>query len=226
VVLVTNTHTTPRKGESIILTFSTARPVGRSDCCKQIPPLHVPWPSSASARAPFIILCLAVDFLTHFTSMTIMPIIMSMMLNVSTFQFLNIVVTSVQNQHVTLQEFYEHFKYDVISSSLLSSSITAPSSTRRRSSPSPDDLSSDDPEPNLTTSHPPPPPGPPVINRSRALSLLLLCLCPISLYLDYFMLYVLIGTALYYFGSYTIASGRLPDFIPSVGASYFNPTLC
>ena len=72
---------------------------------------------------------------------------MSTILNVSTFQFLNIVVTSVQNQHATLPEFYEHFKYDVISSSLLSSSITAPSSTRRRSSPSPDDPPSDDPEP-------------------------------------------------------------------------------
>ena len=154
-----------------------------------------------------------------------MPIIMSMMLNVSTSQFLNIVVTSVQNQHATLQEFYEHFKYDVISSSLLSSSITAPSSTRRRSSPSPDDPPSDDPEPNITTSRPLPPPSPTMIHRSRALSLLLLCLCPIFLYLDYFMLYVLIGTVSYYFGSYTIASGRLPDFISPVGASYFYPTL-
>ena len=149
-----------------------------------------------------------------------------MMLNVSTFQFLNIAVTSVQNHHATLQEFYEHFKYDVISSSLLSSSITAPSSTRRRSSPSPDDPPSDDPEPNLMTSPPTPPPSPPVIHCSRALSLLLLSLCPISLYLDYFMLYVLTGTVLYYFGFYTIASGRLPDFIPPVGASYFLPTLC
>ena len=154
-----------------------------------------------------------------------MPIIMSMMLNVSTLQFLNIVVTSVQNQHATLPEFYEHFKYDVISSSLLSSSITAPSSTRRRSSPSLDDPPSDDPEPNLASSRPPPP-NPPVIHRTRALSLFLFCLCPISLYLDYFMLYVLIGTVLYYFESYTVASGRLPDFIPPVGASYFYPTLC
>jgi hypothetical protein len=150
---------------------------------------------------------------------------MSMMLNVSTFQLLNIVVTSVQKQHVTLQEFYEHFKYDVISSSLLSSSITAPSSTRRRS-PSPDDPPSDDLEPNVTTSPPTPPPSPPVIHRGRALSLLLLCLCPISLYLDYFMLYVLMGTVLYYFESYPIASGRLPDFISPVGASYLYPTLC
>jgi hypothetical protein len=149
-----------------------------------------------------------------------------MMLNVSTFQFLNIVVTSVQKQHATLQEFYEHFKYDVISSSLLSSSITAPSSTRRRSSSSPDDPPSDDPEPNLTTSRLPPAPSPPAIYRSRALSLLLLCLCPISFYLDYFMLYVLTGTVLYYFESYTIASGRPPDFISPVGASYFYPTLC
>ena len=147
------------------------------------------------------------------------------MLNVFTFQFLNIVVTSVQNPHANLQEFYEHFKYDVISSSLLSSSIIAPSSTRRRSSPSPDDPPSDDPEPNITTLHLPPPPSAPVIHRSRALALLLF-LCPITLYLDYFMLYVLIGTVLYYFGSNTIASGRLPDFIPPVGASYFYPTLC
>ena len=148
---------------------------------------------------------------------------MFIMLNVSTFQFLNIVV---QNQHATLQEFSERFKYDVISSSLLSSSITAPTLTRRRSSPSPDDTPDNDQEPNLTTSHPPPPPSPPVMYRSRALSPLLFCLCPISLYLDYFLLYVLIATVLYYSESYTIASGRLPDFIPPVGAIYFYPTLC
>ena len=158
--------------------------------------------------------------------MTVVPIIMSMMLNVSTFQILNIVVTSVQKQHVTLQEFYEHFKYDVISSSLLSSSITAPSSTRRRSSPSPDDLSSDDLEPNVTISSPTPLPSPPAIHRSRALSLLLLCLCPISLCLDYFMLYALLGTVSYYFEAFTIASGRPPDFISPVGACYVYPTLC
>lgn len=155
-----------------------------------------------------------------------MPIIMSMILNVSTFQFLNVVVTSVQNQHATLQEFYEHFKYDVISSSLLSSSIPAPSSTRRRSSSSPDDPPSDDPERNLTSSRPPPAPSSLVIRGSRGISLLLLCLCPISFYLDYFMLYVLIGTILYHFESYTIASGCLPDFISPVGASHFYPTLC
>jgi hypothetical protein len=149
-----------------------------------------------------------------------------MILNVSTFQFLNVVVTSVQNQHTTLQEFYEHFKYDVISSSLLSSSIPAPSSTRRRSSPSPGDPPSDDPEPNLTSSRPPPALSSPVSYGSRGLSLLLLCLCPISFYLDYFMLYVLTGTILYYFESYTIASGSLPDFISPVGASNFYPTLC
>lgn len=154
-----------------------------------------------------------------------MLIMMSMILNVSTFQFLNIVVTSVQHQHATLQEFSERFKYDVISSSLLSSSVTAPSSTRRRSSPTLDDPPSDDPEPNLTTSRTTPPPGPHVIHRSRALSLFLFCLCPISLYLDYFMLYVLMGTVLYYFEPYTIASGRLPDFIPPVGASYSYLTL-
>jgi len=154
-----------------------------------------------------------------------MPILMSMMLNVSMFQFFNAIVTSVQNHHATLQEFSEHFKYDVISSSLLSSSITPPSSIRRRSSPSPDDPPSDDPEPNLTTSSPPPPSSPPLI-RNRALSFLLFCLCPMSLYLDYFMLYVFIGTVFYYFGFYTIASGRLPDFIPPVGGSYFYPTSC
>jgi hypothetical protein len=151
--------------------------------------------------------------------MTAMSMLMSIMLNVFTFQFLDTVVTSVQHQHATLQEFSERFKYDVISSSLLSSSITAPSSTRRRSSPSLDDPPSDDPEPNLASSRPPPP-NPPVIHRTCALSLFLFCLCPISLYLDYFMLYVLIGTVLYYFESYTVASGRLPDFIPPVGVSY------
>lgn len=145
-----------------------------------------------------------------------MPIIMSMILNISTFQFLN---TVVQNQHASLQEFSERFKYDVISSPLLSSSVTAPSSTRRRSSPSPGDTPNDDPE---STSHPPPPPSPPVIYRSPAL-LLLFCLC---LYLDYFMLYVLIAIVLYSSESYTIASGPLPDFIPPVGAIYFYPTLC
>ena len=143
-------------------------------------------------------------------------------LNVSTFQFLNIVVTSVQHQHATLQEFSERFKYDVISSSLLSSSITAPSSTRRRSS-SPDEPLDDDPGPNLTTSRPP---LPQTIHRSRGLSLLFFFLCPISLYLDYFMLYVLVGTVLYYSESYTIASERPPDFIPPVGVSYSYPTSC
>ena len=150
---------------------------------------------------------------------------MSMILNMFAFQYLNIVVTSVQHHHATLQEFSERFKYDVISSSLLSSSIAAPSSTRRRSSPSPDDPPSNDPEPKLTTSRPPPPPSPPVVHRSHALSLFLFCLCPISLYLDYFMLYVLIGTILYHFEPYSIPSGRLPDFIPPVGFFYFYPAL-
>ncbi len=182
-------------------------------------------PSSASARASFLVLALAVDFFSSlYLYMTIMPIIMSMMLNKSTFQFLNVVVTSVQNQHTTLREFSERFKHDVISSSLLSSSVTAPSSTRRRSSPSPGDLPSDDPEPNLTTLSLPPPPNPSAVHRSPVWSLLLFCLCPISLYLDNVMLYVLIGTALYYYESYT-ASGRLPDFIPPVGASSFYPIL-
>src|SRR5712671_4780865 len=101
----------------------------------------------------------------------VMPIIMSTMLNVSTSQFLNIVVTSVQSQHATLQEFSERFKYDVISSSLLSSSITAPSSTRRRSSSSPDDALSDDPDlPSTTQFQVPSPPQPsqPVTYRSPA----------------------------------------------------------
>ena len=157
--------------------------------------------------------------------MTTMPIVMSMMLNFFAFQFLNIVVTSVQSQHASLQEFSERFKYDVISSSLLSSSVAAPPSTRRRSSPSFDDPPSDDPELSLTTPIPPPP-SPSVLHRSPVWWLLLFCLCPISLYLDYFMLYVLIGTGLYYFESHTIAPGRLPDFIPPVGASQFYPSLC
>jgi hypothetical protein len=146
-----------------------------------------------------------------------MPII-SMILNVFTFQFLNTVVTSVQNQHSTLQEFSERFKYDVISSSLLSSSITTPSSTRRRSFPSSDDPP-DDPEPNPTTPLPPPSLPPPAIHRSPAWSLFLFCLCPISLFLDYFMLYALFGAVLYYLESNTIASGCFPDFIPPVSAS-------
>ena len=142
-----------------------------------------------------------------------MPYYNSMMLNVFTFQFLNIVVTSVQNQHSTLREFSERFKYDVISSSLLSSSITAPSSTRRRLSSSPDDSLSDDPEPNPTTPLPPPSLSPPVIHHNPAWSLFLFCLCPISFFLlDYFMLYVIIGTVLYCLESN-------PDFIPPVGTS-------
>ena len=146
-----------------------------------------------------------------------MPII-SMVLNVFTFQFLNIVVTSVQNHHSTLQEFSERFKYDVISSSLLSSSITTPSSTRRRSFPSSDDPP-DDSEPNPTTPLPVPSLTPPAIHRSPAWSLFLFCLCPISLVLDYFMLYVLFGAVLYCLESDTIVSGCFPDFIPPVGVS-------
>jgi hypothetical protein len=139
-----------------------------------------------------------------------------MILNVFAFHFLNTVVTSVQNQSSTLREFSERFKYDVISSSLLSSSITAPSSTRRRSS-SLDDSLSDDPIPNSTTLLPPPPFNPPVIHHSLARSLFLFCLCPISLFLDCFMLYLLVGTILYYLESHPIAS--LPDYISPVGAS-------
>ncbi|KAI0289581.1 hypothetical protein BC826DRAFT_1106930 [Russula brevipes] len=129
-------------------------------------------------------------------------------------EFLNVVVTSVQNHQSTLQEFSEHFKYDVISSSLLSSSLSPPSTSRPRSSPSPDDVPSNDHDLNPTTPLPPPPPSHPLIHRSPAWSLVLVCLCPISLFLDSFMLYVLVGTALYYFESYTLASGNLPDFIP------------
>jgi hypothetical protein len=140
-----------------------------------------------------------------------------MMLNVFIFQFFNVVVTSVQNHQSTLQEFSERFKYDVISSSLLSSSLSPPSTSRRRSSPSPDDAPSNDHDLNPTTLLPPPPPSHPLIHRSPAWSLVLVCLCPISLFLDSFMLYVLLGTALYYFESYTLASGNLPDFIPPVG---------
>ena len=151
--------------------------------------------------------------------MTAMPYFNSMILNVFAFQLLNIVVTSVQNQRSTLREFSERFKYDVISSSLLSSSITAPSSTRRHLSSSLDDSLSDDPEPNPTTPLPPPLFSPPVIHRSPAWSLFLVFLCPLSLFLDYFMLYVLVGTILYYLESSPIAAGCLPDFIPPVGAS-------
>ena len=142
-----------------------------------------------------------------------------LMLNAFVFQFFNIVVTSVQTHHWTLQEFSERFKYDVISSSLLSSSITAPSSTRRRSSSSPDDALSDDPDlPSTTQFQVPSPPQPsqPVTYRSPARLLSLFCLCLISLFLDYFWLYVFIVTALYYLESYTLVSGHLPDFIPPV----------
>ncbi|KAH9981956.1 hypothetical protein BJV74DRAFT_887199 [Russula compacta] len=127
-------------------------------------------------------------------------------------RLLNVVITSVQNYRSTDQDFSERFKYDVISSSLLSSSITAPS-TRRRSSPSFDDALSDDPDSNPTIRPSSPPSGQLVTLRSPAWSLILFCLCPVSLFLDCFMLYVLTGTAIYYLKSYTFVPAHLPDFI-------------
>jgi hypothetical protein len=143
------------------------------------------------------------------------------MLNFFIFQFLNTVVTSVQNHHSTLQEFSERFKYDVISSSLLASSITAPSSTRRRSLSLLDDSFSDDPDLNPTAQLPPSPPPsqPPVHGPARLLSLFSLFL--ISVFFDSFLLYLLILTALYYLESYALVSGHVPDFIPPVSA--FSP---
>lgn len=134
-------------------------------------------------------------------------------------QFFNVIATSVQNHHSTLQEFSEKFKYDVISSSLLSSSITAPSSTRRRSSSSTDDAPPDDPDLKSKTQPSPPLPSHPVVHRSSAWPLTLFCLCCISLFFDSFILCVLMGTALYYIESYTVQPGNLPDFItPTLGA--------
>ncbi|KAI9453396.1 hypothetical protein BJY52DRAFT_1189618 [Lactarius psammicola] len=142
----------------------------------------------------------------------------NMILNVLIFQSLNVIVTSAQNHHSTLQKFSEKFQYDVISSSLLSSSITAPSSTRRRSSSSTDDAP-DDPDLKSRTQPSPPIPSHPVEHRSSARSLTLLCLCCISLFFDSFILCVLMGTALYYLESYTVQPGNLPDFIaPTLGS--------
>lgn len=141
----------------------------------------------------------------------------TLILNVFTFQFLNVVMTSVQDYRSTVQDFSERFKYDVISSSLLSSSITTPS-TRRRSSPSFDDALSDDPDLNPTIRPSSPSSGYSVTHRSPAWSLILFCLCPVSLFLDCLMLYVLAGTAIYYLESYTFAPAHLPDFITLVGA--------
>lgn len=132
------------------------------------------------------------------------------------FQFLNIVVTSVQNHHSTRQEFSERFKYDVISSSLLSSSITSPSSTRRRSYS--DDSPSHDPDLTARTASSPPPTGHPVTHRSSACSLALIGLCLVSLSFDCFLLCIFIGTILYYMESSPVDSGYLTDFMTPVGA--------
>ena len=149
----------------------------------------------------------------HFLSSLSMAITMSMILNVLIFQFFNIIVTSVQNHHSTLQEFSEKFQYDVVSSSLLSSSVTAPSSTRRRSSSSTRDAPSDDPDLKSGTI-----PSRPAEPRSTTWSLTLFCLCCISLFFDSFILCVLMGTALYYIESHTAQPGNLPDFIAPVGS--------
>ncbi len=143
---------------------------------------------------------------------------MPMILNVFIFQLLNVIVTSAQNHHSTLEEFSEKFQYDVISSSLLSSSITAPSSTRRRSSSSTGDAPPDDLDLKFRTKPSPPIPSHPAEPRSRAWSLTLFCLCCISLFFDSFILCVLMGTALYYLESYTVQPGNLPDFIAPVGS--------
>ena len=173
--------------------------------CSSSFPLHVSLPPSSR------------PFLT--TAMTTST---SLMLNFFIFQFLNTIVTSVQNHHSTLQEFSERFKYDVISSSLLASSITAPSSTRRRSPSLPDDSFSDDPDPNPTTQLPPsPPPSQPVVHHGPAQLLSLFSLFLISIFFDSFLLYVFIVTALYYLESYTLVPGHVPDFIPPVSA--FSP---
>lgn len=153
----------------------------------------------------------------HFHSffMTAMTIPVSLILNASIFQFFNIVVTSVQNHHSTLQEFSERFKYDVISSSLLSSSITAPSSRRRSS----DGTLSDDSDLNSTTKlPPPPPPSQRAVHRGPARILSLCGLCLIAIFFDCFLLYVSIVTALYYLESRTLAPTHLPDFFAPVRA--------
>ncbi|KAI0295367.1 hypothetical protein B0F90DRAFT_1150236 [Multifurca ochricompacta] len=143
----------------------------------------------------------------------------SLTLNIFIFQFLNIIVTSVQHRDSTVQEFSERFKYDVISSSLLSSSITTPSSHRRRPSSLPDDSPSDEPDLNSGIQPSSAPLRHPVSHRSPTWSLVLFSLCLISLFFDCFLLCVLIGTALYYIESYTVKPGQLPDFItPTLGA--------
>jgi hypothetical protein len=152
--------------------------------------------------------------------MTAMTIPVSLILNASIFQFFNIVVTSVQNHHSTLQKFSERFKYDVISSSLLSSSITA-SSTRRRPS---DGTLSDDSDLNSTTQLPPPPlPSQRAAHRGPARILSLCGLCLIAIFFDCFLLYVSVVTVLYYLETRTLAPTYLPDFFAPVRAF---PPLC
>jgi hypothetical protein len=145
---------------------------------------------------------------------TAMP--MFTILNVSIFQLLNFTVTSTQNHHSTLREFSEKFQYDVISSSLLSTSITAPSSTRRRSSSSTRDSPPDGPDLKSRKKPSPPVSSRPVKHRGDTWSLTFLCLCCISLFFEF--LCFLIGTALYYIESYTVRSGKSPDFIRPVGS--------
>lgn len=140
-----------------------------------------------------------------------------MILNVFTFQFLNIIVTSVQNQRSTLQEFSERFKYDVISSSLLSSSITASSSTRRRSYP--DDSPSHDSDLTPRTQPSPPPATHPSTHRSPSTrSLVLACLSLVFLSSGSLLLCTLFGTVLYYVESYTVDPAYLTGFMTPVGA--------
>ena len=148
--------------------------------------------------------------------MTMMNIPLSMILNVFTFQFLNIVVTSVQNQRSTLQEFSERFKYDVISSSLLSSSITAPSSSRRRSYPD-DSPSHDSDLTSRTRPSPPPATHPPTHRSPTARSLVLVCLSLVFLSSGSLLLCILFGTVLYYVKSYTIDPEYLAGFMTPVG---------
>ncbi|KAH9965598.1 hypothetical protein BGW80DRAFT_752279 [Lactifluus volemus] len=126
-------------------------------------------------------------------------------------EFLNIIVTSVQNHHSIGQEFSERFKYDVISSSLLSPSITSPTSTRRRSYS--DDSPSHDPDLTARTASSPPPTGHPVTHRSSAWSLALVGLCLVSLAFDCFLLCISIGTIFYYMESSPVDSGYLTDFM-------------
>ncbi|KAI0247904.1 hypothetical protein BJV78DRAFT_1241630 [Lactifluus subvellereus] len=126
-------------------------------------------------------------------------------------EFLNIIVTSVQNQRSTLQEFSERFKYDVISSSLLSSSITAPSSTRRRSYP--DDSPSHDSDLTTRTLPSPPAAHPPTHRTPTTRSLVLVCLSLVFLSSGSLLLCILFGTVLYYVESHTVDPGYLSGFI-------------